>query len=199
MHRIFSMDVEIIAASVILIPLLLLYHKMFFHDIKRTFAYIIFVLYLASMCSLVGFPNIMGIKIVYSFNFIPFAGIWSDISNSYLNVLLFVPLGILVPCLWSSYRKIMRTLLLGFITSLGIEILQIFTIRATDINDLITNVTGTVIGYLIGRVLIKKIPQLDELGCKEHELYFLYGTVAVEMFFIQPLVYTFLWDMKQMF
>ena len=30
-----------------------------------------------------------------------------------------------------------------------IEIAQIFTGRATDIDDIITNITGTLIGYLI--------------------------------------------------
>ncbi len=186
MGRIFSMSMEIIAAFVILIPILFLYHRMFFHNGKKTLAYIIFMLYLATMCLLVGFPNIAGIKMVFSFNFIPLKGMLSDITSSYLNVLLFIPLGALVPCLWSKYRSIMKVTALGFVTSLGIEVLQIFTLRATDVNDLITNVAGTVIGYLVSRVFIKKIPQLDSLGTKEGELYLLYGTVAVVMFFIQP-------------
>lgn len=118
----------------------------------------------------------------------------SDITNSYLNVLFFVPLGIFVPCLWRKYRSMMKTVGLGLLTSLGIEILQIFTFRATDINDLITNVTGTMIGYLIGRVIIKMIPQLDRLGCKERELYLLYGTVGVVMFFSQPFILLLLGD-----
>ena len=140
------------------------------------------------MCFLVGFPSVTGIKIGWSYNFIPFYGMLNDITNSYLNVLLFIPLGIFVPCLWPEYRSMMKTVGLGLMTSLGIEILQIFTFRATDINDVITNVAGTMIGYLIGRLIIKRFPQLNWLGCKERELYLLYATVVVVMFFSQPFI-----------
>lgn len=188
MYRIYSTGIETAAASAILIPILFLYHIFIFHNIKKTAAYIIFILYLTAMCLLVGFPCVTGIKIGWSYNFIPFYGMLNDITNSYLNVLLFIPLGIFVPCLWPEYRSMMKTVGLGLMTSLGIEILQIFTFRATDINDVITNVAGTMIGYLIGRLIIKRFPQLNWLGCKERELYLLYATVVVVMFFSQPFI-----------
>ena len=165
-----------------------LYQIFIFHNIKKTAAYIIFILYLTAMCFLVGFPSVTGIKIDWSYNIIPFYGMLNDITNSYLNILLFIPLGIFVPCLWPEYRSMMKTVGLGLMTSLGIEILQIFTFRATDINDVITNVAGTMIGYLIGRLIIKRFPQLNWLGCKERELYLLYATVVVVMFFSQPFI-----------
>ena len=188
MYRIYTTGIETAAASAILIPILFLYHIFIFHNIKKTAAYIIFILYLTAMCFLVGFPSVTGIKIGWSYNFIPFYGMLNDITNSYLNVLLFIPLGIFVPCLWPEYRSMMKTVGLGLMTSLGIEILQIFTFRATDINDVITNVAGTMIGYLIGRLIIKRFPQLNWLGCKERELYLLYATVVVVMFFSQPFI-----------
>ena len=188
MYRISSTGIETAAASAILIPILFLYHIFIFHNIKKTAAYILFSLYLAAICFLVGFPNIAGMRIVLSHNFIPLRGMLTDITNSYLNVLLFIPLGIFVPCLWPEYRSMMKTVGLGLMTSLGIEILQIFTFRATDINDVITNVAGTMIGYLIGRLIIKRFPQLNWLGCKERELYLLYATVVVVMFFSQPFI-----------
>lgn len=186
MYRIYSTGIETAAASMILIPILFLYQIFIFHNIKKTAAYII--LYLTAMCFLVGFPSVTGIKIGWSYNFIPFYGMLNDITNSYLNILLFIPLGIFVPCLWPEYRSMMKTVGLGLMTSLGIEILQIFTFRATDINDVITNVAGTMIGYLIGRLIIKRFPQLNWLGCKERELYLLYATVVVVMFFSQPFI-----------
>ena len=182
MYRIYSTGIETAAASAILIPILFLYHIFIFHNIKKTAAYILFSLYLAAICFLVGFPNL-------SHNFIPLRGMLTDITNSYLNVLLFIPLGIFVPCLWPEYRSMMKTVGLGLMTSLGIEILQIFTFRATDINDLITNAAGTLAGYLIGRVMIKMIPQLDRLNCRRSELYLLYGTVGAVMFFFQPFIF----------
>ena len=188
MYRIYSTGIETAAASAILIPILFLYQIFIFHNIKKTAAYIIFILYLTAMCLLVGFPCVTGIKIGWSYNFIPLYGMLNDITNSYLNVLLFIPLGIFVPCLWPEYRSMMKTVGLGLMTSLGIEILQIFTFRATDINDVITNVAGTMIGYLIGRLIIKRFPQLNWLGCKERELCLLYATVVVVMFFTQPFI-----------
>lgn len=188
MDRILITSKEVTAASIILVPILFLYNKIFFHDIKKTAAYIFFSLYLAAICFLVGFPNIAGMRIVLSHNFIPLRGMLTDITNSYLNVLLFIPLGIFVPCLWPEYRSMMKTVGLGLMTSLGIEILQIFTFRATDINDVITNVAGTMIGYLIGKLIINRFPQLNWLGCKERELYLLYVTVGVVMFFSQPFI-----------
>lgn len=184
----YSTGIETAAASAILIPILFLYHIFIFHNIKKTAAYILFSLYLAAICFLVGFPNIAGMRIVLSHNFIPLRGMLTDITNSYLNVLLFIPLGIFVPCLWPEYRSMMKTVGLGLMTSLGIEILQIFTFRATDINDVITNVAGTMIGYLIGKLIINRFPQLNWLGCKERELYLLYVTVGVVMFFSQPFI-----------
>lgn len=188
MYRIYSTGIETAAASAILIPILFLYQIFIFHNIKKTAAYILFSLYLAAICFLVGFPNIAGMRIVLSHNFIPLRGMLTDITNSYLNVLLFIPLGIFVPCLWPEYRSMMKTVGLGLMTSLGIEILQIFTFRATDINDVITNVAGTMIGYLIGKLIINRFPQLNWLGCKERELYLLYATVVVVMFFSQPFI-----------
>ena len=188
MYRIYSTGIETAAASAILIPILFLYHIFIFHNIKKTAAYILFSLYLAAICFLVGFPNIAGMRIVLSHNFIPLRGMLTDITNSYLNVLLFLPLGIFVPCLWPEYRSMMKTVGLGLMTSLGIEILQIFTFRATDIHDVITNVAGTMIGYLIGKLIINRFPQLNWLGCKERELYLLYVTVGVVMFFSQPFI-----------
>lgn len=188
MYRIYSTGIETAAASAILIPILFLYHIFIFHNIKKTAAYILFSLYLAAICFLVGFPNIAGMRIVLSHNFIPLRGMLTDITNSYLNVLLFIPLGIFVPCLWPEYRSMMKTVGLGLMTSLGIEILQIFTFRATDINDVITNVAGTMIGYLIGKLIINRFPQLNWLGCKERELYLLYVAVGVVMFFSQPFI-----------
>ena len=188
MYRIYSTGIETAAASAILIPILFLYQIFIFHNIKKTAAYILFSLYLAAICFSVGFPNIAGMRIVLSHNFIPLRGMLTDITNSYLNVLLFIPLGIFVPCLWPEYRSMMKTVGLGLMTSLGIEILQIFTFRATDINDVITNVAGTMIGYLIGKLIINRFPQLNWLGCKERELYLLYVTVGVVMFFSQPFI-----------
>ena len=44
MHRLVSMSIEVAAASVVLIPILLLYQKLIFHNVIKTFVYIIVTL-----------------------------------------------------------------------------------------------------------------------------------------------------------
>lgn len=79
-------------------------------------------------------------------NLIPFA---NGASLSFiLNIICFVPLGFLSPFLSDVYKKGKNILLLGFVFSLIIEISQMFTLyRATDIDDLITNVIGAMLGF----------------------------------------------------
>ena len=72
MHRLVSMSIEVAAASVVLIPILLLYQKLIFHNVIKTFVYIIVTLYLTAMCSLVGFPYITGLHVdVWPFSQLP--------------------------------------------------------------------------------------------------------------------------------
>ena len=70
--------------------------------------------------------------------------------DTYLwNIALFIPLGFMLPMLNQASRKWDITLACGFFFSLTIEIFQLFNSRITDIDDLITNTLGTLIGYLI--------------------------------------------------
>lgn len=86
-------------------------------------------------------------------NFLPFS---RGISVTfYLNIIMCVPLGFLLPLIWKDYRKIYKTTIAGLGFSLLIELSQLITTRATDIDDLIANTIGTVIGYLIWKVFSK--------------------------------------------
>lgn len=83
-------------------------------------------------------------------NLIPFSDGFS--LSFILNIFLFVPLGFLCPLISKSYQCVKKTLLIGCGLSFSIEIVQLFTLhRATDINDLITNIVGTLIGYFCFR------------------------------------------------
>ncbi len=70
------------------------------------------------------------------------------ITNLLGNILLFIPLGLLPPLLWSWAGKLWKTLLLAAGIVTAIELLQIFLLVGTcDVDDLILNVTGATIGY----------------------------------------------------
>ena len=91
-------------------------------------------------------------------NLIPFA---SDGFFTYImNIIMLMPLGFLIPYIWKNYRNIYKVAVIGFLFSFFIEISQIPTNRAVDIDDLIMNTIGTVLGYAIwkgiGKVLFSK-------------------------------------------
>lgn len=66
-----------------------------------------------------------------------------------LNVVMFVPIGILLPLCCKSIRWY-HALLVGFVFSVIIESLQwTFRCGSCETNDLINNTLGTVIGYLM--------------------------------------------------
>lgn len=82
-----------------------------------------------------------------------------------LNALLFVPLGALLPLLFGSCR-LCRTTAIGFSLSLFIELSQLFNYRATDIDDLLMNTLGTILGYLIYTLLLRRLSwfRADNIG-----------------------------------
>lgn len=71
-----------------------------------------------------------------------------------LNIFLFIPLGFLCPLISNAFNRMSNTFFIGFGLSFFIEFVQLFTLyRATDINDLLTNVLGTMTGYLCFRLI----------------------------------------------
>lgn len=67
-----------------------------------------------------------------------------------LNVLLFVPFGALLPCVSERFRNPVLTVLAGAAFSAFIEAMQYITGRGlTEVDDVLTNTMGAVIGYII--------------------------------------------------
>lgn len=192
MHRIFSMCLDAAIAAVVLVPLFLYMNKRYFHDIKRAAGYLVFAIYLSGMFAVVGLPDIRYVRFDPHFNFIPFAYMFSDYENSLLNVLLFVPLGFFLPVFWQRFRKITATVLFGFCISLLIEVLQIFTLRASDVNDLMTNTFGSLIGWCIGRIFLRLVPAALP-GKRIKEVYVVCGAAFAVMFFVQPFLADAVW------
>jgi glycopeptide antibiotics resistance protein len=72
------------------------------------------------------------------------------------NVVAFVPLGFLAPIVDRRWASVVRILALGLVTSLAIELAQLgwdlaigMPWRSADIDDVIVNAFGTVVGYAI--------------------------------------------------
>lgn len=79
---------------------------------------------------------------------------WLFISNVIGNCLWFMPLGILLPTLYARQRKLWRVMLTGALVSISIEGLQyLLCTGVTDIDDVILNTLGSIMGYLVWRLM----------------------------------------------
>ena len=178
--------IEILLSFLLLIPVFVVLNKVYFHNNQRSLLYLIFATYLASIYLIVGLPTIQFIRFELSLTLIPFLPMLSDLKNTMLNILLFVPLGVMLPFLWKKYKSLTTTLLFGFFLSLSIELLQIFTYRATDINDIITNTIGTLLGYLVFRGITLYFPSIRNYAGKINNILVIILPFVLVMFFLQP-------------
>ena len=64
------------------------------------------------------------------------------------NVAMFIPSGIVLPIIYKRLDSFVKVILAGGGISLCIEIIQLpFSVRASDVDDLILNTVGVIIGY----------------------------------------------------
>lgn len=99
-----------------------------------------------------------------SYNFIPFktirhfiklmissgslSGILYAVVNLGGNVIMFLPMGFFLPGLWKKLRSLPGVILSAAAIIMAVELTQLFTLRGTcDIDDLILNILGAVMGY----------------------------------------------------
>jgi len=69
------------------------------------------------------------------------------IGNSFGNIILFVPIGFLLPAV-TGWKKMWKTVVAGISFSLLIESIQLITLRGCfDVDDVILNCLGTVMGF----------------------------------------------------
>ena len=81
------------------------------------------------------------------------AYLWVAAYNLFGNILLFIPYGVFLPGLFKGMRKFWKTMLLGIVTIVFVELTQIITLRGScDIDDLILNTIGIFIGYIMYRL-----------------------------------------------
>ena len=75
------------------------------------------------------------------------------------NVAVFVPLGLLMPWAFPALRRWWAVTLLCGGLSLAIEFTQLFLARSVDVDDLLLNTLGGLLGYLLfalGRALFSR-------------------------------------------
>jgi len=146
------------------------------NHIKHGIGIGIFILYLLMLLeSTIPFINIYMAFVnnnlfsnVNNINLIPLRGIETILKsgnitafmNIFGNILMFIPFGLFLPLFWKKFYSIKKIFLYAFVFSLLIEIIQLFSFRGTDIDDVILNTSGALIGYSIYIILIKYFPSI---------------------------------------
>lgn len=162
---------------------------------KYYFGVYVMLIYLWAVFKVTGIgllADIVRIKDAISggYNWNPLAGLGMGFV---LNIIMFLPLGLLIPCIWKQCRNIINVTVTGFLLSLTIEISQIFNARATDIDDLLANTIGACAGYLIWRgiyVLVceKQKNPIEADGRKWEPMIYLALAFAGAFFLYNPYV-----------
>ena len=131
---------------------------------------VLFLIYLAGLCYFLFFAEnygrVTGLE-KYRYNLVPFREIerfWKyrrelgihSFHNLAGNILGFMPAGFFIPMLWKEKRNFFYTVCMTFQLSLQAEILQlIFRVGSFDVDDLLLNTFGGILGYLL-LILLKK-------------------------------------------
>lgn len=172
---------------------------------KRIIGLLIFALYLFAVFHITGVSTVYhiirtGIEIHPAhINLIPFSVKGSDFVSCLLNIGLFIPLGILLPLLWPTKREFLFVLLFGFSFSLLIEISQLFNQRSTDVDDLIMNFLGAIIGFGIYWLFRHFLKKERPIGSSENIargaifvlIIFLFHYLTFNELFAAKLIYSF--------
>ena len=153
--------------------------RIFNEKLLKIFSIVLFICYLilliwivvfkcnynSSMLKTYGYFSQMNLEQRFKFFLVPFNDYFIEpftqtrmntFQDDMLNIAIFIPLG-----LYTSYfiknKKFLKTLGIAFILSATFEVFQLFSlVGAFASKDLITNLLGAILGYLIFRLIYKK-------------------------------------------
>lgn len=112
------------------------------------------------------------------YNLIPFRTLWAQLTgdlplgadaafvgrvNLLFNLLVFVPLGIFLPMLFRKGQRWYSVLCIAAVTSVSVEVIQYLIGRTCDIDDVLLNVAGCMIGYAAYRIARYVLKARDSL------------------------------------
>ena len=177
----------IVICSIRIFDIILNKKKLVLHQDLMNLMFIVYLFLLFQLVTTTDFES-------FSNNFIPFKEILRYRIDSSLfyrnvigNILLFVPFGYLISY-YIKKPKYYVTLILTFITSLSTEIIQMYIGRSFDIDDIILNFVGGLIGYFIYKIqfiIIEKLPKfLKKSWLADLLVVVLFGIVMVGIYFV---------------
>ena len=107
-------------------------------------------------------------------NFVPFKTIrnylkYSTDADNVLvnlggNVLMFVPWGLGLPLLWRKFQSFGKVMFTSLMLPIFIEFCQLFIGRSVDVDDVILNFAGGVLGGMLYLVIRKLFPKIEKMA-----------------------------------
>lgn len=80
------------------------------------------------------------------------------LQNLLGNIILFMPLGLLIPAIYPAKRSMIKIIIISFLCSFTIEVTQFVSSRGIfDVDDLILNTIGGVLGYFLFNLILKRV------------------------------------------
>ena len=190
----FAVLPELYALAAMVVPcgirLLMMGKSRRFADLSHYILIGVFLLYLFCLFRVTGMGTVWDIghydRIFHweNMNLMPLQS--QGMRTYVLNVLLFLPLGFLLPLLSQSYHRLSLTAASGFLCSLAIECSQLLNLRCGDVDDLLMNTLGAVFGYglwfLFSRLFRREYFPSAVISPKEPKIYMLLSFFG--MFFL---------------
>lgn len=201
MLRFLGIGMDCLSSMLILAPVTLVILKLSGRRLKslHTLVLLLYLTVLTGIYSVTGIPDIKDCGFDLTLNLIPMADVLSSPMQYLSNLLMFLPIGFLLPLLWDDYRDTKQVMGFCCFLTVCIEVSQAFTFRTTDIDDLITNLLGAWIGLCLVRMLTgrlhMRIPFDIENDYEEQHGQWVYLLVLfLQQFFLQPYWSAFFWD-----
>lgn len=167
---------SVVMSSIRIISSIYSKEKLILYKELKNLIYIIYCFALFNLVTTTDFES-------FSNNFIPFKEIMRYRTTSVLfyrnvigNIALFIPFGFMITDMVKEKAhktNILITSLITFLTSLSIETIQMFIGRSFDIDDILLNLVGGMIGFIIYHIthlIYKHIP--DEYKTNKIKLLF---------------------------
>lgn len=116
---------------------------------------------------LLGIINIVPIKETINTFMHSETGMRNSLRNLIGNILVFMPLGFFIPLLFEKFNNLKKVLKVGCLSSLAIELSQLFVgSNVCDIDDVIYNTLGALAGFICYKTfetIIKKVNLKNKL------------------------------------
>ncbi|TWD95675.1 VanZ like protein [Neobacillus bataviensis] len=98
--------------------------------------------------------NFVPFKTIYFYMYLADINLNIRIENLVGNIIGFVPFGFILPLLSKGFQKLSTVTITTFILSLTFEIIQlVFEFGSFDVDDLILNTLGGILGYIPCKIL----------------------------------------------